>query len=100
MIIVAALAVNVVLHATIIFRFGVKGNEPPLAFGVVYVALAAALALSLPYSLIATLVVAVIGTAGLAVSYKSIPHEKTVEKVILALNAAIILYTAYLLFKG
>ncbi len=92
------LAVDAILHGVIIARFGVKGNEPPLAFGAAYAALTLAVFFAVPYALWATLILSLVGIAGLTVAFKSIAHEKTIERVILALNAAIILFAGYLLF--
>lgn len=92
------LAVNAILHGAIVARFGVKGNEPPLAFGAAYAALALAVLFAVPYALWAALILPLVGIAGLAVAYNRIPHEKTIERVILALNGAIILFVGNLLF--
>ncbi len=97
-ILAALLAVNAVLHGMIIARFGVKGNEPPLAFGIAYAALAIAVFLAIPYALWATLIVSVVGVAGLTAAYAKIPHEKSVERFCWALGAIIIMLSAYLLF--
>lgn len=94
----AMLAVNAILHGLIVARFGVKGNEPPLIFGVVDAALAIAVIIAVPYALWATLILSLVGIAGLTVAFKSIPHDKTIERVIWVLDAAIILFVAYLLF--
>jgi len=94
----AMLAVDAVLHGLIIARFGVKGNEPPLVFGIVDAALAIAVFFAVPYALWATLILVLVGIAGLTVAFRSIPHDKTIERVIWALNAAIILFAGYLLF--
>lgn len=94
----ALLAVDAILHGVIIARFGVKGNEPPLAFGIVYAALTIAVFLGVPYALWAVLVAALVGLVGLTVAYKSIPHEKSVERAIWVLNAVIILIVCFVLF--
>ena len=97
-ILASLLAVNAVLHGMIIARFGVKGNEPPLAFGIAYAALAVGVFLAIPYALWATLIVSVVGVAGLTAAYAKIPHEKSVERLCWALGAIVIALTAYLLF--
>ena len=94
----ALLALNVILHGAIVARHSVKGNEPPLVFGIAYAALAIAVFLAVPYAIWATLIVSVVGTVGLLVAFRSIAHEKTIEQVIIVLNVAIILLVAYLLF--
>ncbi|MGI1664205.1 hypothetical protein ACRDNQ_18345 [Palleronia sp. KMU-117] len=97
-ILTALLAVNAVLHGVIIARFGVKGNEPPLAFGVAYAALAVAVFFAVPYALWATLIVSVVAVAGLTAAYAKIPHEKSIERVCWAVGAIIFTLTAFLLF--
>lgn len=97
-ILAAFLAVNAVLHGVIIARFGVKGNEPPLAFGIAYAALAVAVFLAMPFSLWVTLIVSSLGVAGLTAAYAKIQHEKSVERICWALGAIIIMLTAYVLF--
>jgi len=97
-ILAALLAVNAALHGTIIARFGVKGNEPPFAFGIAYAALAVAVFLAIPYALWATLIVSVVGVAGLTAAYAKIPHEKSVERLCWILGATIVVMTAYVLF--
>ena len=98
MVLVAILAVDAILHGLIVMRFGVKGNEPPLVFGLGYLALAVAAFYGVAGVLWAVLIVSVVGTIGLAVSLKRIAHETTIERVILGLNGVIILFAAYLLF--
>ncbi|MBA3909573.1 MAG: hypothetical protein C0524_06720 [Rhodobacter sp.] len=92
------LAVDAILHGVIIARFGVKGNEPPLVFGLAYAALTVAIFLGIPYALWAVLFVTLVGLVGLTVAYKNISHEKTVERVIWVLNVVIILFASFILF--
>lgn len=94
----AMLAAGAILHGVIIVRFGVKGNEPPLIFGVIYAALAIVVFFAVPYALWATLLLTVVGIVALTVAFKTIPHDKTIERVIWGLDAAIILFAGYLLF--
>jgi len=91
------LLVNAVLHGVIIGRFGIKGNEPPAVFGVLYAALAFALFSGWTYGALATLVVTTLGLAGLALNFKKLQHDTTVEKIIFVVGAAIIACAAYLL---
>lgn len=95
----AILAMNAVLHGIIVARFGVKGNEPPLGFGIAYAALAVAVFLAVPYALWATLLVSIVGVAGLTVAFAKIPHEKSVERLCWALGVITIVFVAYLLFE-
>jgi hypothetical protein len=94
------LAVDAILHGAIIARFGVKGNAPPLVFGIIYAALTVAVFLAVPYAVWAVLVATLVGLAGLTVAFKSIPHEKTIERIIWVLNVAIILVAGVLLFAN
>jgi hypothetical protein len=93
------LALNAILHGAIIARFGVKGNEPPLVFGIADLVLAIIVFLAVPYALWAALIVSLVGIAGLTLQFNRIPHDdKTIERVIWALDAVIILLVVYLLF--
>ena len=91
------LLVNAVLHGVIIGRFGIKGNEPPAVFGVLYAALAFALFSGWTYGALATLVVTTLDLAGLALNFKKLQHDTTVEKIIFVVGVAIIACAAYLL---
>jgi hypothetical protein len=52
-----------------------------------------------PYALWAALIVSLVGIAGLTLQFNRIPHDdKTIERVIWALDAIIILLVVYLLF--
>ena len=94
------LAVNAILHGVIIARFGVKGNEPPLVFGLAYVALTIAVFLAVPYAVWAVLIVTLVGLVGLTVAFKGITHEKSVERIIWVLNAVVICAACVILFAG
>ena len=94
------LAVNAILHGVIIARFGVKGNEPPLVFGLAYAALTIAVFLAVPYAVWAVLIVTLVGLVGLTVAFKSITHEKSVERIIWVLNAVVICAACVILFAG
>ena len=94
------LAVNAILHGVIIARFGVKGNEPPLVFGLAYAALTMAVFLAVPYAVWAVLIVTLVGLVGLTVAFKSITHEKSVERIIWVLNAVVICAACVILFAG
>ena len=99
MTILAWLAVlDAVLHATLIGRFGVKGNEPFLVYAVVYAALAIALFLAVPYVLWAMLILAVIGLVGFTLTFNKVPRDKTFERVIWGVDALTVLGTIWLLF--
>ena len=94
----ALLAVDAVLHGLIVARFGVKGNEPPLVFGIGYAVLTVAVMLSVPYASWMVLVFALVGLVGLTLAFSRIAHDKTIERVIWGLNLVIILFVAATIF--
>jgi hypothetical protein len=96
---VALLAVNAIVHGIVVARFGVQNNNQPfLVFAIVYAALAIAVYLSVPYVLWAVLLLAIVGIVGLTVTFNKPVRDKTLDKVIWALDAITILSAAYLLF--
>ena len=94
------LAANALLHAIVVGRFGLKGNEPFLAFVAIYGALAWAVYAAVSHALWAVLVLSACGIVGLSVTFNKAARDKTLDKAIWALDAATILYTAYLLFAA
>jgi hypothetical protein len=92
------LAVDAVLHAALIYRFGTPQNVPFLIFVFVDAALALAVIFAVPYALWATLVLSAFGLIGLTVTFNGPQREKSLDRVIWVVDAAIVLYTAYLLF--
>lgn len=91
------LLVNAVLHGVIVGRFGIKGNEPPAVFGVLYAVLALAVFRGWTYGALATLVVTTVGLVGLALNFRKLQHDTTVEKIIFVVGAAILAWAAYLI---
>lgn len=98
LLLVALLALDAVLHGVVIYRFGPKGQEPFLIFAFVDAALALAVFFAVPYALWATLVLSAVGIIGLTATFNKVPRDKTLDRVIWAIDAAIVLYSAYLLF--
>ena len=96
MILSLLLFINTVLHGIIIVRFGIKGNEPPAVFGILYAGLALAVFRGMDYAVVATMVVTAVGLVGLALNFSKLQHEKTIEKIIFIVGAAILAYAAYL----
>ena len=95
------LVTNAIVHGIVVARFGVRNNNQPfLMFAIVYAALAIAVYLSVPYALWAVLLLAVIGILGLSITFNKPARDKTLDKVIWLLDAAVVLYTAYLLFAA
>lgn len=94
------LALDAVLHGVLVYRFGLKdkANVPFLVFAVVDAVLAVAVYLAWPYALWATLILSAIGLVGLTVTFNKPQHEKTLDRVIWVVDAAIVLFAAYLLF--
>ncbi len=90
------LLVNAVLHGVIVGRFGIKGNEPPAVFGFLYTALALAVFSGWTYGALATLVVTTLGLVGLALNFRKLQHDTTVEKIIFVVGTAILAWAAYL----
>lgn len=93
-----ALIGNAVLHGVIVGRFGIKGNEPPAVFGILYAVLALAVFLGWAHTPLAVLIVTAVGLTGLAVNFKKLQHDATVEKIIVMVGAAILACAVYLQF--
>jgi len=94
------LVLNVILHAIIVARFGIRDNLPVFVFMFVYAALGIAVYLSVPNVLWFVLFLTTIGTIGLTITFSKIARDKRLEMVIWPLNIAIILTAGYLLFAG
>ena len=95
------LTTNAIVHGIVVARFGVRNNNQPfLLFAIVYAALAIAVYLSVPYALWMVLLLAVIGILGLSITFNKPVRDKTLDKVIWLLDAATVLYAAYLLFAA
>ena len=92
------LAANALLHAIVVGRFGLKGNGPFLAFVGIYAALAVAVYAAIPHALWAVLILSALGIVGLSVTFNKAARDKTLDKAIWVLDAATIVYAAYLLF--
>ncbi len=87
---------DAVLHGVIIGRFGVKGNEPPAVFGLVYAGLALAAFRGWAHAPLAVLIVTSVGLLGLAVNFKKLQHETAVERIIFVVGGALLACAAYL----
>lgn len=94
------LLVNAVLHGLIVGRYGIKGNEPPAVFAVLYAALALIVFSGWTYAVAATLTIATVGLVGLALNFKKLQHDPSIERIIFAVGAAIIACAAYVLMVG
>ena len=94
------LALDAGLHGFLIYRFGTSqsANVPFLIFALVDAILAIAVFFAWPYALWATLALSAFGLAGLTVTFNKPVREKTLDRVIWAVDAVIVLYAAYLLF--
>lgn len=95
---ITLMVVDALVHAALVLRFGGKGNEPFAVFTVVYVVLAALVFFAVPYALWIALVASVVGLVGLIVTFNSAQRDKTLDKAILVLDVAVVLWTAKLLF--
>ena len=91
------LVVNAVLHGVIVGRFGFGGNEPPAVFAILYGALAVAVVVGWTGALLVTLVVTTLGLLGLAVNFRKLQHEPSVEKMIFVVGAAILASATYVI---
>ncbi|HVY19339.1 MAG TPA: hypothetical protein VHA70_04565 [Bauldia sp.] len=91
-------ALDAILHGALIYRFGVKGNEPFAIFTVVNVLLTLALYFAVPYAVWATLVLSAIGLIGFTITFNKVARDKSLEYVIWIVDAAVVVYAAYLLF--
>lgn len=96
----ALMILNAALHAFLVSRFGVKRHEPFLAYAFIYAGLAVGFYLTVPYVFWATLVLGLIGLAGLTMTFDAVARDKTIDRVIWVVDVAVILLTAYLLFAG
>ncbi|MFM7116717.1 MAG: hypothetical protein ACKO81_18215 [Planctomycetota bacterium] len=97
----ALLAANAIVHGIVIARFGLgNNNQPFFVFMLIYLALALAVYLATPYALWAVLILATIGLIGLTVTFNKPARDKTLDKVIWLLDAATVLYSAYLRFAA
>lgn len=94
------LLLDAALHAFVIHRFGLgdKNNTPFLIFAVVDLVLAVAVFLAWPYALWATLLLSAVGIFGLTVTFNKPQRDKTLDKIIWAVDALIVIGAIYLLF--
>jgi len=93
------LLLDAVLHGVVVFRHGTGDNNMPfLVFGIIDLALAVIVFLGVPYAVWAALVLTVIGIVGLTVTFSKPQRDKTVDRIIWAVDAAIIVFAVYLLF--
>ena len=96
---IVLLVVNAIVHAIVVARFGLRGNnEPFLVFTVVDALLAGAVYLLVPYAIWAVLVLSTLGFVGLNVTFSRPARDKTLDRVIWLLDATTILFAVYRLF--
>jgi hypothetical protein len=96
----ALLALDAVLHALVIIKYGLKDktNLPFFVFMFVDAILAVVVFLRLPYALWATLLLSAFGLIGLTVTFKKPQREKTIDKAIWVVDLAVVVWAAYLLW--
>jgi hypothetical protein len=93
------LLIDAALHGTVIYRYGTGDNNMPfLIFAIVDLVLAIAVFLAWPYALWATLILSAIGIVGLTLTFNKPQRDKTLDKIIWAVDAVIVLGAIYLLF--
>ena len=99
-VLVLLLLLDAALHGFLIYRFGTgdSANMPFLIFAAVDLILAIVVFLAVPYAVWATLVLSVIGIVGLTVTFNKPQRERTLDRVIWAVDALVVLCAAYLLF--
>ena len=88
---------NAVLHGVIVGRFGLEGNAPPAVFGILYAGLALAVFRGWADAPLVALVVTAVGLLGLALNFRKLQHETTVEKIIFVVGTATLACVAYLI---
>jgi hypothetical protein len=100
MLLLAALtALDTILHAIIVFRFGAAGlNRPVMIFAIIYLLLTLGLIFAVPYVVWAALILTLVGTIALTAAFRQIMRDKTIDRIIWVLNIVIVLDAAYLLF--
>ena len=92
MLLALLLAVDAILHATVIYRFGTgdRANMPFLVFAVVDALLAIAVFFAMPYAIWLTLILSAIGLVGLTVTFNKPQREdKTLDRANLEAAAAL-----------
>lgn len=95
------LALNAIVHGIVVARFGVRDNNQPfLIFALIDAALAVAVLLAVPKALWAVLILSIIGIIGLTVTFNKPQREKTLDKLIWALDAGTVLCAGYLLYAA
>jgi hypothetical protein len=88
------LTANCVLHVLIIGRYGLKGNEPPALFALLYAVIAMAAFAGWGWAPSAAVIVTAVGLVGLALNFRKLARETTLEKIIFGVGAAVILAAA------
>ncbi len=99
----ALLLLDAILHAAVIYRFGTadKANVPFAVYIAVYAVLALLVFQGVRYSVVATLVLCLIGIVGLTVAFNAPKRaDKTLDKAIWAVDLLIALTAAYLMFAA
>jgi hypothetical protein len=98
MLLALILAIDAILHAILVFRFGTNENMPFLVFAIIDIILAIIVYLLVPYAVWATLILSAIGLIGLTVTFNKPQREKTLDRIIWVVDAVVVLYSIYLLF--
>lgn len=98
MLLALLLALDAVLHAIVVFRFGSsQENMPFLVFLIIDALLAVLVYLAVPYSIWATLILSAIGLIGLTVTFNKPQREKTLDRIIWVVDAIVVLCAIYLI---
>lgn len=99
MLLVGLLALNAILHAVVVVRYGASGPNAPFAvFTAVDLLLAIVVFIGMPYALWAALGLSAAGLIGLTMTFNKPQRAKTLDRIIWVVDVLIVAYAAYLLF--
>jgi hypothetical protein len=103
LVLAALLALDAVLHAWVVIRFGLadKANRPFSVFIAVYAVLAALVLFQVRYAVPITLVMSLVGLVGFTLTFNASERtDKSLDRVIWVNDLLIVLLAAYLLFAA
>jgi hypothetical protein len=100
MLLVALLALDAILHALVLWRFGLSGNGVFVVGTVIYAMLGLAVASGWRSSVWLALVIALIGFSGLALTLGGLDRDPTLDLAILAVDGAVVAACLWRLVSG
>lgn len=98
LILAGLLALDAILHAVLVLRFGARENMRFAIYIAVYAALALIVILAVPFALWAALVLSAIGFVGLSATFNQSDRDKTLDRLIWVNDVAVIGWTVWMLF--